>query len=338
MKTVAFRCNTGVSVGIGHLMRCRAMAAHLSGLGWGSVIMGPPPSLREAEDSALFLDWIAGGEALDRQADARAFAGFCVKHGASHAVIDDYRGVPEYQRILKDAGLRWLQQFDASAPFEFYADVLVNSGAHAKPQLYAPYIRNPDCQGLFGPRYAVVRPEFLRRTALARADVARVLVAFGGGDDRGAIGKTVQALQASAVQCVVISGKANPANDTLRAQLGGVEFHVAPDDIARLMAGCDLAVIAGGTMSYEAAAMGLPFATMALAPNQRGPCEGWRDTIGAPYLGEIAVLSADDIAAQVLPLIADATTRAQLAARGRDAVDGKGVARLVDALIKGEGA
>jgi len=102
------------------------------------------------------------------------------------------------------------------------------------------------------------------------------------------------------------------------------------------MADCDMAGIAGGTMSYEAAAMGLPFATMALAPNQQGPCQGWQDTIGAPYLGEVSQLDSGQIAQSVLSLIDDPSRRAQLAAKGRDAVDGLGVSRLVDALIKGK--
>ena len=157
MNTVAFRCNTGTRVGIGHLMRCRSMAMHLATLGWRSVIMGPPLSLREASDENLFSEWVAADDTLERSADARLFADFCAKHGARHAVMDDYRGAPEYQQILRDAGLRWLQQFDASAPFDFFADVLVNSGAHARADLYADHIKNPDCLALFGPRFAVVR-------------------------------------------------------------------------------------------------------------------------------------------------------------------------------------
>lgn len=337
MRLVAFRCNTGVSVGIGHLMRCRAMAAHLATLGWGSVIMGPPNALQEPADRTLFKDWVAANDTLDRSADARAFASFCANHGANHAVIDDYRGTPAYQRILRKAGLRWLQQFDASAPFDFVADVLVNSGAHAQLDLYAAHIKNPNCLGLFGPRYAVVRDEFLTTQARAQNNVANVLVAFGGGDDRGAISQTVDALDG--LNCTVISGKANPANGALAARFANnpkVALHIAPAQIAPLMATCDMAVIAGGTMSYEAAAMGLPFATMALAPNQRGPCQGWHDTIGAPFLGEVAHLNSTQIAQGIRQLIQDQPHRTQLAARGRDAVDGLGVLRLVDALIKGE--
>ena len=337
MTTVAFRCNTGVSVGIGHLMRCRAMAAHLAKLGRRSVIMGPPTTLRDKADEALFAAWLPADDRLDRLADARAFTNFCAEHSAKHAVMDDYRGTPDYQRVLQAAGLRWLQQFDASAPFDFFADVLVNSGAHAQSKLYAHHITNPHCQTLFGPRYAVVRDEFLQTPARANKAVEQVLVAFGGGDDRGAIAMTLEAL--GDVDCTAISGKANPANEVLNKTFMDnprVTLHVAPRNIAQLMAACDIGIIAGGTMSYEAAAMGLPFATMALAPNQQGPCQGWQDTIGAPYLGEVSQLSAARIAPRITDLISDAPLRAQLAARGRDAVDGQGVSRLVDALIKGE--
>lgn len=338
MKTVAFRCNTGASIGIGHLMRCRAMARHLQQLGWSSVIMGPPEAMRDDADTALFATWLPATEPYDTSVDAQTFVRFCEDHSAEHAVVDDYRAVPAYQSILRKAKLRWLQQFDASKPFDFFADVLVNAGPHASAKLYADYIQNPDCLPLFGPSFAVVRPEFLTGQARVGHEVRDVLVSFGGGDDRGAIRKVVAAL--SGYRCTVISGAANPANPELAAQFAedpSVTFLIAPSNIATVMDRCDLAVIAGGTMSYEAAAMGLPFATIALAPNQEGPCQGWARRIGAPYLGQVQTLQPTVIATDLVPLIQDASRRASLAGQARATVDGAGTARLVDALIEGRG-
>ena len=55
--TVIFRCNVSASVGLGHLMRCREMARYLGALGWHSVLLGPPDSLRQPADEGLFAGW-----------------------------------------------------------------------------------------------------------------------------------------------------------------------------------------------------------------------------------------------------------------------------------------
>lgn len=342
--TVLFRCNVSARVGVGHLMRCREMARYLKGLDIASVLLGPPESLKTEADEDLFVKWAPVETRGTSDEDAARVLGLCDSYGTHHVVMDDYRIDPPYQAQLRAKGLRWLQQFDASAPWMFSCDLLVNSSPYEKRAQYLPWLENPDqTETLFGPAYAVLRPEFT--TLPIGADgrpVRRIFVGFGGGDDRGAVDTALEALAGQfgpEVTLVIVSGPGNPRNDHLRAAVralpaGQAELHIGPPDMPALMAGCDLAVIGGGTMSYEAAICGLPTVFLALAPNQQRPCQGWHDLTGALYLGEVGKVAPEALRTAVRGLIEGDETRMDMATRGRALVDGKGAARLVGALLE----
>jgi UDP-2,4-diacetamido-2,4,6-trideoxy-beta-L-altropyranose hydrolase len=343
-EAVVFRCNVSAQVGVGHLMRCREMAKYLQGLGIASALIGPPESMANVADKTLFTHWIPVEERGSSEQDAARVLDMCARLGTRHAVMDDYRIDPAYQALLRGAGVRWLQQFDASAPWMFECDVLVNASPYETRAQYLKWLQDPArTQTLFGPSYAVVRPEFATLTAGTDGrTVKRIFVGFGGGDDRGALSVTLEALAGrfgADVTLVLVSGPNNPRNESIAEQVnarpkGQAELHIGPPDMPALMAGCDLAVIGGGTMSYEAAICGLPTIFMALAPNQDRPCMGWNRLTGALYLGQVGAVTSTTLHHAVLGLIEDGDTRTDMAARGRALVDGKGGARLAGALLE----
>ncbi|WP_297771200.1 flagellin modification protein FlmD [uncultured Roseovarius sp.] len=344
--TVIFRCNVSARVGVGHLMRCREMARHLGTLGWQSVLLGPPDILRDPVDADLFCAWHAVDERGSSDEDAARLLALCEAHGTRYAVMDDYRIDPGYQTVMRDAGLRWLQQFDASRPWMFQPDLLVNASPYETRAHYLPWLVEPArTETLFGPAYAVLRPAYT--TVSARADgrtVRRIFVGFGGGDDRGAIDQALRVLAGKLgpeVTLVIVSGSGNPRRIALAEAVaalpaGQAEFHVNPPDIAGLMQGCDLALIGGGTMSYEAAICGLPMIFVGLAPNQERPCRGWQDLTGAPFLGLFESVTDTHLYTAVAALVEDDDRRRAMASKGRALVDGQGTQRLVEALLERE--
>lgn len=339
--TVIFRCNVSAGVGIGQLMRCRELARDLHAMGYRSVLLGPPEDLRQPEDEALFADWVAVPARGDTAEDFARVMATCTVHGSRHLVMDDYRTDADYQARLRAAGLRWAQFYDASRPCPFHADLLINASPHERRADYLPWLVDPArTRTLFGPAYAVLRQAF---TAVEpRADgraVRRIFVGFGGGSDRGAALLTLNALAGqleAGVEICVVSGRINPHLPQIEAAvagIGNVELCIAPPDMAEVMRGCDLAVIGGGTMSYEAAYCGLPCVFISVAPNQAHSCMGWQEQIGAPYLGPVDEVSPERLRRAVLDLMQDDGKRLQMAAGGRALVDGKGARRVNAALL-----
>lgn len=345
MPPIILRCQASPTIGLGHLMRCRELARILKERGRDCVLIGPQSVLLNQEDRLLFQALYPVENYGGTATDLKLVLSIARKHGASFVVMDDYRVDANYGFALKQHGIRFLQQFDSSCPCTYYADILVNSGPFEKPEHYSGFLGNPQTRLLLGPKYAVLRRDFQEIVPRPTSPVVeRILVCFGGGDDRGAISLSINALLpllAPNSRVDVISGGGNPHKERIKAAMTplhkrGILFHSETNNVAEFMRNADLALIAGGTMSYESAICGLPSAFVAMAGNQTRSCHGWQSATGAPFLGPIYKLTSAKISEVVRMLIDDFSVRASIAAAARFLVDGKGAARIVDAIIEVE--
>lgn len=339
---VVFRCNVSSVVGIGHLMRCFELARVLHTNGHKLGIMGPDKSYQTNEALDLFDFWWPVDNRLDDYSDSMQFLSLCSTMGAQHAIMDDYRITLKYQIALQKAGIRWIQQFDASNPFEFIAPLVVNASPYEKAEQYQNYKKNHETKFLFGPKYSVLRQEFLLVDAPEyHRSIRRVLITFGGGNDKGMVDSVLDALvclDLLGITIVVVTGLSNPRNSLIEQRLKELEgysyeFYISTSRMASLMSGCDLAVIAGGTLSYEAAICNLPFLTIAIASNQERPCKGWFDISGSPFIGVATNISTSDIAQSLIKVISNDDFREDIARKNREAVDGMGAERLIESLM-----
>ncbi len=234
-----------------------------------------------------------------------------------------------------------MQQFDASLPFDYWCDLLVNASPYEKRSQYMRWLQRPEAQEtLFGPAYAVSASGLSHNHTTTRyTGCTAHPCGFRWRGRQGSNCSQPQCTGRSPGERHHPGGRVRSANPNLAditarvSSLPGIELHVAPADMASLMADCDLALIAGGTMSYEAAICGVPMIFIGLAPNQERPCRGWTDRIGAPYLGDISVVSGTMVRNAVMKLIENADQRAAMSRAGRALVDGLGAERLVDALL-----
>lgn len=340
---IVFRCNASPTVGLGHLVRCRALAQALTRQGESCVMVGPPKSYATAQDAELFQDWVDVAEWLSSEADAARFAQIASKQSARFAVLDDYRIDANYQKFLVAEGLHWLQ-FDGTARKPLWADWVVNANPAARADDYRDVLHNPTAELLLGPAYAVLRAEFppAGSSRSAGRPVEQVLITFGGGDDRGGIEFALSSLIENAPvnwRFVVISGSQNPRNPQLLDWVetlaqGRVSLLVNPDNVAAIMACCDLAVMAGGTSIYEAASCRLPMVLVPIADNQIQPAKAWADVGAALFPGSLQDVNAGKLLSAVSTLAVDDVLRRDIALKAGDLVDGKGAQRLAGKIIQ----
>lgn len=303
-------------------------------------MVGPSREYMTADDAALFSDWIPAGPWTSSMADAQALLDIARTSKARAAVLDDYRVDNVYQAILKQAGMPWLQ-FDGFANKPLWADIIVNANPAIQLDDYKKLVRNRQTTLLLGPKYAVLRPEFSRVKQRERSTpVRKALVTFGGGDDRGAILFTLATLVpliAKSVHFLVVSGKHNPRNAEINAWIetqgqGRVTLAVNPQSMAPLFARCDLAIMAGGTSTYEAAACGLPMLLMPIADNQLSQSKAWDSCGAALFLGTFPEIDAGLLARHFLQLVEDEEKRYTMSRQARQLVDGKGAARVAGVI------
>lgn len=341
---VLFLADAGPQVGGGHVMRCLTLARALVARGAECAFVesrAAAPILRRfgwpAQTLLAMLDADALPDLVRRGCD------FADRFGADAVVVDHYGAGAEAEVALRGDGRR-IVVLDDLADRRHACDLIVDPGFGRRREPYDRLVE-PACVGLFGPSYALVRPEFAaaRRRALSRrarhGPVRRALVALGLTDVGGITGRVVNALAPllDDARLDIVLGDGAPSLAALREAAHGdrrLRLWVDSPDMASLMADADIAIGAGGSSTWERAVVGLPSATVVLAENQRA------------MVGQLAAASltlAVDAAAPGFEdhlreawarLAADPTLRWRLAERTADLCDGHGADRVAEAVLK----
>ncbi|WP_081618348.1 UDP-2,4-diacetamido-2,4,6-trideoxy-beta-L-altropyranose hydrolase [Thioalkalivibrio sp. ALE31] len=337
---IIFRCDAGPDIGFGHLMRCRTLAEALHDRGESCIMVGPDAVYAKPEDKKIFKEWIPVPEWQSSSADSGRLVSLSQKYRAQWLVLDDYRVDEAYQLELRAAGLKWLQ-FDGWADKPLWADIILNANPAAASEDYERVLHNKDAKILLGPSYGILRKEFAQiEPRDPSRPVRQILVTFGGGDDRGAnefVLSTLLPVVSPDVNFLVISGATNPNNPSLGRWIeehgkGRVSLHIDPIKVAPLFASCDLAVMAGGTSTYEAAACGIPMILIAIAANQVPQSMAWSRFGAANYLGSITNLCASKLSDEVCSLSDNLAELEMMSESGKSAVQGGGASAVAAAM------
>jgi len=336
------RADASSSIGVGHVMRCLALAQ-----AW-----------QEAGGSALFA-MAEGAEALGERLaaegmavrplqveagsveDARQTLALAEREQADWLALDGYRFDAEYQRRLTQGHSRLLMLDDFGQASHYCADLVLNQNAHADAAFYPS--REATTELLLGLDYALLRREFRHHPPQAKdpSQPARhLLLTLGGGDPDNLTGRVIEELSGidlPGLETIAVVGASNPHRPRLealrRASDRQLQLRSNVADMNELYAWADLAVTGGGSTLWELAHLGVPAVTLILAENQE-PSSHRLDRMGAVRcLGEPRQLDPGAIAVAVARLCADPQQRRRLAERGRQLVDGQGAPRVVRRML-----
>ncbi|MGK5680481.1 PseG/SpsG family protein [Actinoplanes sp. URMC 104] len=330
MTVVGIRCDAGARTGVGHLVRCVALAEELVARGVGVRFLADLGGVEWAE-SQLTQRGLAWEQP---PAEAAGLVGTAGRLGLDALVIDSYTLPPEHSAAVRASGLPVLAIVDGDFRGQT-ADIYVDQNLDS-------VISGADGLGLAGLDYALLRSSVRQLRPLeppvhTSTRTPKVVAFFGGTDAyRAAPEIAVLLAQTGAPFEATIIG----ANESLRDELHAVvpgegqRFDIiAPtDDLPKLLAGADLAVSASGTSTWELLCLGLPAALVWVVDNQ---ILGYEKTIARGYgagLGRLGHLGADAVDT-LSRLLTDAAARTELAQRAWSAVDGRGVERVADALL-----
>ncbi|GAA0798941.1 PseG/SpsG family protein [Spirilliplanes yamanashiensis] len=320
---VGIRCDAGGLRGVGHLVRCVALAEELAARGAAVTFFGE-----------VDLPWAAG------QLTARGLPLRPPGELAGDAVVlDSYTLDPAVGAGLRAAGVRTCAIVDGDLRGQV-ADLYVDQNLDA--ELLAPALP-PGATRLAGLRYALLRTAVRERRPAApraaRPGPPRVVCFFGGTDAYRAAPVLARLLAATGAPC---DATIVAADASLRAELAAVPpapgqaFTVVDptDELPALLAAADLAVSASGTSTWELLCLGVPAALVWVVDNQE---LGYDRTVAAGLaagLGRLGALEPSAVAT-LRALLTDPAARAALAAKAFGAVDGRGVERVADALLQG---
>lgn len=340
MTRLLFRADAGRATGVGHVMRCLAIAETARSGGDAVALSG------SVDDVPWLSELLAGNgiELLEPATDAQDLLMLGARTHCDAIVVDHYRltgdlsgsPIPVASMVDGDFGAR-------------PADLLVDPGMAAL---------NSDA-ALCGPRYAPVRASVraarLRRAARTAADPtpwrhrpARILLVLGGTDPLGLTRLLTDALRhlpvAATVTAVVAPGQApayaeppvgwQTAKRPVRAERTDLRLVASGPRLPELLADADIVVSAAGTTTHELCHIGVPGALICVADNQRRGYDALVASKGAVGLGTAADVSADpsSVTAAVAALLGDPDRYQRMSVTAGRLVDGEGAQRILDAL------
>ena len=183
-------------------------------------------------------------------------------------VLDTYNICDEYISALRTPG-RILVCVDDNALYNYDCDVLLNYGLHATHLEFSFCGAPPHL--LLGPKYALLRSEFLETAPIeVKQQAANVFVCFGGADVRDFTPVAIKALASiPGVNLNVVLGAHTKCDAEVFAMQGeNIKVHKNPESVAKIMTACDIAVVSASTICYELAALGIPSIVIPQADNQ----------------------------------------------------------------------
>ncbi len=353
LPTLVLRADATSQIGLGHVMRCLALAIQWRKHGGQAVMISHCPfdAVRKQirEQGVQLVSLAAPHPAADDVATtlltlADLTGGSRAAASRSWVLVDGAQFDPTYLTMLRSAGHPVAALDDRLGRPYIDADLVINPAFGAECLAY----RAPrGARQMLGIQYALLRPEFLTWRAQPRAmpPVAnKLLVTLGGSDPTNATAKVMRALtqlDTTDLEIRVVVGPANPQLRNLRllAIDSRVPMRLVTDCqlLPALMGWADLAISAAGVTCYEMACVGLPNATLTTSESQRPVIDAVAQLGAVVSLGSAQSIQPLALAEIIASLLADPSRRQTLMQQGRALVDGRGADRVVHAMLAAAG-
>lgn len=344
------RADGNAVIGAGHLMRCLTVADEVKKRQAVSVLCSDSNSASLARERGYFT-YILGEEPFSEQEAVKVLGilkSETKREGREDCpvvLVDSYIAGEAYIRMLAGAA-KVACLDDMAQTVRPAAWKVINYNVYANKEEYRRLYDNAGAELpclILGPAYAPIRPQFLERKHRFRPIAKSILITTGGGDHENIAGKILEHLlkneKLKKMQYHVVSGAFSPnyeALQKLKECYENITVHRNVENMAELMADCDIAITAGGSTVYELCAVGTPFICFAYAENQRRMVtymEAEEADMGAGYYPEDRVGVLDKIDEVVGKLSQSEEKRRLFSDIVIKITDDRGAARLAEELL-----
>lgn len=282
---VYVRADGNPEIGLGHLVRCIALAHMLKDDFSISFVCATVPQkikedLNRNKFEILEIEDVVFPELLSEK---------------DIVVLDGYHFDTEYQKKIKATGAR-LVCIDDLHDKEFVADLIINHAPGVKPQ---DYNAQPYTKYALGFKHVLLRPSFLNQAYKDRtgrkADV--LMICFGGSDYKNLTEKVLQVVleYTDFKKIIVVTGAAYNYLDSLNGLLNKnnriVHYHAVEErEMLTLMEQSDIAIVPASGVLLEIFAVGCRVVFGYYAENQRFFSDYLKESItNAVCLDDLAI-------------------------------------------------
>lgn len=331
----AFRVDASSRIGTGHVMRCITLANELREYGaechficrahsghmiekikmeGHQTVLLPRAQNADTENTSQgrkkFTRWLG----RPQQDDALETIVYLKNISPKWLVVDHFAIDTAWEQAVKKEIDLKIMVIDGLANRKHDCDLLLDQTFSTQAGSRWKGLVPTACQLFVGPEYALLRPEFVeacKNLQRRSGSIRRILIGFGGVDEPNATVQVIDALEGFTTNDIlleVIVGSDNPHKADILENYSArerINIHVDPDNIAELMASADLAIGAGGTMTWERCMLRLPSLIISIAENQIALAKALDSISAAVYLGDLASISNEKIRNCVNELMLD---------------------------------
>jgi UDP-2,4-diacetamido-2,4,6-trideoxy-beta-L-altropyranose hydrolase len=258
-------------------------------------------------------------------------------------IVDHYGLDFEWENLIRSCCKKILV-IDDLANRKHDADFLLDQNCYLdSSDRYLPLIGGHTIQ-LVGPRYALLREEFLEcRQTLEkfenRIKRRKVVIFFGGVDQSNETLKAIQGLSTTDknIKFSVILGENNPNKEqviSLCNRLANFTPSINVSDFAARLAGSMLYIGACGSTSLERSCCGLPSIVSSIALNQEEGAQHLHNIGALQYLGKSENCHPHDYREAFETLFNSNHSLMRMHEEAVKLVDGAGAKRVFDALLE----
>jgi UDP-2,4-diacetamido-2,4,6-trideoxy-beta-L-altropyranose hydrolase len=268
---VSFRTDSSASIGLGHLIRCIAVAKMLKEDFEIFFVTGELPASILYELTANNFKYIS-------TCDLNSFICLLSRHDI--VVLDGYQFSLAYQKSLHEKGFH-LVCLDDLHDKGFYCDLIINPSPIVRT---SDYTALPYTQYALGPDFIMLRPHFLKQATITRQfnSINNVLISFGGSDPGNFTKRTLDIVikfrQFKRIN--VVLGSMNSFKTQIESVANIDErikvFHDLDEtEMLAIMLDSELAIVPASGISIEALSAGCMVISGISAQNQRDIYSGF---------------------------------------------------------------
>ena len=265
-KNIYIRADGSSKIGLGHLVRCLALAHMLKGsFSIKFICKEIPDNLYNSIcGEGFFIKRIFTEQEFFSDLDKKAIV-----------VLDHYALDSDYQKKIKEKGAM-LVCIDDLHDKEFHADLIINHAPWVQPQ---DYMAQPYTRFALGTNYILLRPEFLqyaqKNKEWQREQTKNIFICFGGTDAKNLSVKILEYFPEGDFKLRVVIGSAFPYLEQLEKVIHKrnklkieVISNLSAQQIADEFSWADLAIVPASGILLEAMAVGTPVISGFCASNQ----------------------------------------------------------------------
>lgn len=267
------RVDGNKKLGIGHMMRCLAIAEEAIRQGLECTFIVSDEESRQIINNFGFNIICLNNKWNDLNKEIDILLQVINKHKIKLLLIDSYYITRKYIEIIgNNTKLIYL------GDLKYYAEnitCLINYNNYCNKFNYNNMFKNSKTKLLLGIKYTPLRKEFNNIKLIPRSTVSNILITTGGTDTYNIAGKLakyfIDKRSEKDICFNIVVGSLNENLDFLNSfekKNKNVKLYINTKNMAKLMINSDIAISAGGSTLYELSSCGIPTICYAFVDNQ----------------------------------------------------------------------